>query len=77
MQLFEFLMVLMSIIVGLGIAALLAGVADLLRARNSTSFYWVHSLLVAVIFLALAQVWWESWDLRAAPEWTSHRCRRP
>ena len=70
LQLFEFLMVLMSIIVGLGIAALLTGVADLLRARRVTVVYWVHAMLVMIIFLALAQVWWESWSLRTAPEWT-------
>ncbi len=70
MQLFEFLMVLMSIIVGLGMAALLTGVANLLRARRETSYYWVHAMGVATVFLALTQVWWESWSLRTAPEWT-------
>ena len=70
MQLFEFLMVLMSIIVGLGIAALLTGVADLLRARRESTLYWVHGMIVLTIFLALAQVWWESRALRTVPEWT-------
>jgi hypothetical protein len=69
-QLFEFLMVLVSIIIGLGIAEILTGVADLLRGRGRTSYFWVHSLLCVAVFLALAQAWWESWGLRTAPEWT-------
>lgn len=63
-------MVLVSIIVGLGIATLLTGVADLLRARKTVRLYWLHSLTIALVFLAHAQVWWESWDLNSAPEWS-------
>ena len=70
MELFEFVMVLMSIIVGLGMATLLTGVADLIRARRSIRPYWVHALIIAMVFLALAQVWWESWGLHAVAEWS-------
>ncbi|MGI9628824.1 MAG: hypothetical protein ACR2QM_18460, partial [Longimicrobiales bacterium] len=76
MELFEFVMVLVSIIVGLGIAALLTGLANMLRARRTLGTrhalrtYWVHSLVIPMVFLALAQVWWESWGLSAVPEWS-------
>ena len=70
MALFEFVMVLVSIIVGLGIATLLTGVADILRAGRAVKPYWLHSLTVVMVFLAHAQVWWESWDLNAAPQWS-------
>ncbi len=70
MQLFEFLMVLVSIIVGLGIATLLTGIASLIRVRDSIRPYWVHTVLIALVFLAHAQVWWESWGLSPAPEWS-------
>jgi hypothetical protein len=69
MSLFEFLMVLVSIIIGLGIAEILTGIARQLRTRRSTQSYWVHSILVAVIFFALLQQWWEIWGLRLEPEW--------
>ena len=72
MSLFEFLMVLVSIIVGLGIAEILTGIARLIRCRGSIQGYWVHSVVVALIFLALLQQWWEVWGLRDAPEWTFH-----
>jgi hypothetical protein len=70
MSLFEFLMVLVSIIIGLGIAEILTGVARQVRCRTSTRGYWVHSLLVATIFVALLQQWWEIWGLRVVPEWS-------
>ena len=68
MELFEFLMVLVSIIIGLGIAELLTGTARLLRTRKSVDFYWLHTLLIFGIGFAMLQIWWEGWTLRALPE---------
>lgn len=48
--LFEYLMVLVSIIVGLGIAEILTGVARQYRHRHTSPGYWVHSCGVALIF---------------------------
>ena len=72
MSLFEFLMVLVSIIIGLGIAAVLTGVARLIRLRGSVRSYWIHSVGVTAIFFALLQQWWEIWGVRVAAEWTFH-----
>lgn len=72
MSVFEFLMVLVSIIVGLGIAEVLTGIARLIRCRGSIQGYWVHSVVVTVIFFALLQQWWEIWGVRDASEWTFH-----
>ena len=72
MSLFEFLMVLVSIIIGLGIAEILTGTARMIRCRTSIQGYWVHSVAAAIIFFALLQQWWEIWELRTAPEWTFH-----
>jgi hypothetical protein len=69
MSLFEFLMVLVSIIVGLGIAEILTGVARQIRFRTSSVAYWLHSCGVALIFFALLQNWWELWGLRSVDEW--------
>lgn len=70
MSLFEFLMVLVSLIVGLGIAELLSGIARIIRKKDEVKLYWVHSLFIAVIFLALLQTWWEIWGVRETPSWT-------
>ncbi len=70
MSLFEFLMVLLSLIVGLGIAEVLTGTARTIRWRQGVQLYWVHSVLVVTVFIALVQQWWEIWGLRNTPEWT-------
>ena len=70
MRLFEFLMVLVSIIIGLGVAEILTGVARSLRSGGSVRRYWVHSVLVLALFIAQLQQWWESWGLREVPEWS-------
>lgn len=70
MQLFEFLMVLVSIIIGLGVTEVLSGAARLIRVRESVRWYWVHIVLQVGVFLALIQHWWESWGLRTLPEVT-------
>lgn len=68
MGVFEFLMVLASVVIGLGITEILGGWANLLRARKSTRLYWVHLLLQIGVFLALLQQWWELWDLKSLDE---------
>ena len=42
MSLFEFLMVFVSIIVGLGVTEILSGLAQRIRHRKDVSGYWVH-----------------------------------
>lgn len=70
MELFGFLMILVSIIIGLGVTEILSGVGRLLRARTGVRFYWIHVLFIVGAGVALLQQWWESWDLRALPEVT-------
>ena len=70
MDRFEFLMVLMSIIIGLGLSELLTNVARQIRARKTSRPFWVHSGVVILMFLAFLQIWWEAWDLRVIEVWT-------
>jgi hypothetical protein len=70
MSLFEFLMVFVSIIVGLGVTEILTGIAMQIRHRDTVKGYWVHSAGVLLIFIALIQNWWELWSRRDLPEWT-------
>ena len=70
MSLFEFLMVLVSIIIGLGITEVLKGIAQMVRCRQSVTPYWVHSVLVVFVMIALLQQWWEIWDLQRVSDWT-------
>lgn len=70
MSLFEFMMVLVSLIVGLGVTELLTGIAKTIRSRDTIQLYWVHALLVITVLLALLQTWWEIWAVRGTPAWT-------
>ncbi len=70
MDRFEFVMVLLSIIIGLGIGGLLTNVARQIRAGSKCKGFWVHSGVVAALFLAFLQMWWESWGLQRMDVWT-------
>lgn len=67
---FEFIIVLMSIIVGLGIAELLTNVARQIQDRKNVKHYWLQSGMVAFVFIALLQQWWESWGLQEVEGWS-------
>ncbi|QLC22974.1 hypothetical protein HFP51_12730 [Parasphingopyxis sp. CP4] len=66
---FQFVMVLLSLIVGLGVTDLLSNVARQLKDRESWKFSWLQSLLVVFVFVALLQQWWESWGLQSIEHW--------
>lgn len=70
MNLFEFLMILLSLIIGLGLAEILAGFARFLKSDGAHEFSWTHSAVAAIVFLALLQTFWESWGLRSIEEWS-------
>ena len=70
MGLFEFLMILVSVVIGLGITEILTGWANLLRAREGVRFYWIHTLFQFGVFFALLQQWWERWERAGVGEIT-------
>ena len=70
MNLFEFLMILLSLIIGLGLAEILAGFARFLKSDGAHEFSWTHGSVTAIIFIALLQTFWESWGLRSIEEWS-------
>ena len=70
MNLFEFLMILLSLIVGLGLAEILSGFANHLRRHGMRELSWPHAVVTATVFLGLLQVFWEAWGLRFEETWT-------
>ncbi len=58
MDQFEYLSVLVSIVLGLGMTHILVGVGRLMRRRRRVTFHWVHSLQIATTFLYLVNQWW-------------------
>lgn len=69
MSAMEFILVAHAIIVGLGVAEVLRGFADHLRARHARTCYRLL-LLAAWTLLLLLQVWWAIWNVRHKVSWT-------
>ncbi|MGA9340833.1 MAG: hypothetical protein WBV61_00680 [Rhodanobacteraceae bacterium] len=67
---FEYISVLLSIIIGLGITQLLSGVARLVRDGHSLRPAWWVMVIVATLLLAHFQVWWVCFRWRHVPQWT-------
>ena len=70
MNLFEFLMILLSLIVGLGLAEILSGIARSLKSNGSREIPWIHGATTLAVFVGLLQTFWESWGLRTIETWS-------
>ena len=64
MRLFDFIMILDSIIIGLGLSEVLGGLARLLRSRGAKRIYGIHAVVVVLIVVTLLYHFWDSWGLR-------------
>lgn len=67
---FEYISVLLSIILGLGVTQLLSGLARLLRDGHALAPAWWIFAMIATLLLADLQIWWVSFDWRHLPQWT-------
>jgi hypothetical protein len=67
---FEYLSVLISIILALGMTRVLAGVGEMLQARRQRRIYWVHVLWTVNLFVYLVVAWWIFYRWRNQQEWT-------
>ena len=66
---FEYLSVLISIILALGMTRVLAGVGEMLQARSRRRIYWVHVLWIVNLFLYLVIAWWIFYRWRNQEPW--------
>ncbi len=69
MTAFEYLSVLLSIILGLAITHVLEGYRGLLLARKRVRRYWPSLIWSALILLFTCQAWWASFGLDDRREW--------
>jgi len=69
MAVFEFVMVAVSIIIGLAIAEVLMGVLEILRAKAFDRTYWIHTAWVIQVFVLTIQHWASQWGLRNFDSW--------
>ena len=66
---FEYLSVLISIVLGLGLTELLAGLQRLVHARDRVGFHWLPLAWSALVFVILVQWWWAAFGFRGQTEW--------
>lgn len=67
MDIFEYLMVMVSIILGIGVTQTLRGFGRMVRSERRDG---VVALWGLVIFILHLQVWWGLWDMRVVESWT-------
>jgi len=66
---FEYLSVLISIILALGMTRVLGGVGEMLQARSRHRIYWVHVMWIVNLFLYLVIAWWIFYRWRNQQSW--------
>src|SRR5215475_1249206 len=62
--------VLLSMILGLGVAHLLRGVARIVQHPRKYKIYWVHLVWTLFLFLYLIHFWWWEFYLQKVAQWT-------
>lgn len=67
---FDYLNVLISIILGLAIARVLSGLATVITARERVDFYWPPIVWAIWIFFISVQHWWAEWAVRFTKYWS-------
>lgn len=67
---FDYLAVLISIVLGLGIANILSGFGAIVRARDRIAHFVPTYIQMGNIFLIHIQMWWSMFGLRDVHHWT-------
>jgi hypothetical protein len=67
---FEYVAVLVSLILGLGITRLLAGVGRAIHRRETSRVDLLHSVWTAAVFWTLILNWWVFFESRSLPVWS-------
>ena len=65
MSQFEYITVVVSIVMAFAISEVLSGLGRLVRERSRVKFYWVHVAWMVYGILWILQHWWGIWDYRS------------
>ena len=66
---FEYVIVLVSIILGLGITTILTGVAELIKHTSAVRLYAPYIIWILLVFVLHIQDWWVSYELKSIQVW--------
>jgi hypothetical protein len=70
MNMFEYVMVLASVIIGLGVTHLLQGVAIIIQHPGRKPIYWVHLIWVGIVLFQCMFWWWWQFAYSETETWT-------
>ncbi len=60
---FEYVTVLIAIILGMGLTKIVSGLASLVQNSEKVKVYWPHLILIVLVFILHIQEWWTTYDL--------------
>jgi hypothetical protein len=67
---FEYVSVLISIILGLGITLVLTGVAELIKRWKTINHFWPYLIWIILVFVLHLQEWWICYELKSVTSWS-------
>jgi hypothetical protein len=67
---FNYVAVLVSIVIGLGLTRVLTGLSNAIEAGSRRRTYWVHTLWMVNLFSQLMLSWWVFYRWHTTPHWT-------
>lgn len=70
MHMFEYVIVLTSIVIGLALAHLMQGIAGVIQHPGRPRIWWVHLVWVAYMLLSTVFWWWWEFRLQLVRQWT-------
>lgn len=70
MKPFEFVLIVVSVIVGLALTEFATGVADMIKNYRTAIFYWPHAVLCLWGFISFLNYWSTVYKLRRITHWT-------
>lgn len=69
MEPFEYITVLVSIILGLGVTQIITGLAHFMHGSNKVKIYWPHLLWIFMVFFLHVQEWWMFYEYKSMEKW--------
>jgi hypothetical protein len=66
---FEYIIVLISIILGLGITTILTGLAEVIKYNRSFKAYTPYIIWIVLVFVLHIHEWWVSYELKSIEVW--------
>ncbi|MFZ6010581.1 MAG: hypothetical protein ACOYXT_09555 [Bacteroidota bacterium] len=66
---FEYVTVLISIILGMGITQIVSGLAQIIHRWEKVRIYWPHLVLIILVFIIHIQEWWIIYEMEDLKYW--------